>query len=88
VTTIADAVEAFIRQNNNIGASDTLFSRQVDLFDYGYLDSFGIVALIEMIDQRYHVDLGGVDFYEPGNRTIDDIARLVEARVAARTATA
>ena len=44
--------------------SDTNFSPDIDLFDYGYLDSFGIVELLLEIDRSFGVDLSHEDFYQ------------------------
>ena len=76
------AIRDFVREQAKVAASDTLFSDDVDLLDYGYIDSFGIVALIEMIASRFSVDLGNVDFFEKGHRTIKGIAAATDARLA------
>jgi len=65
------------------GAADDDLGGDVDLFDYGHLDSFGIVGLIEHVDSRYGVDLSTVDFYEGRLRTIAGIAELISDRLAA-----
>lgn len=80
----ADMIRNFVKSQGQVANSDTQFSDDVDLFDYGYLDSFGIVGLIESVAEVYSVDLSGVDFYEPGKRTIRGIAHLVEEQLAAR----
>jgi len=84
VSTPAETIREFIRKEAKVAPSDTLFSDTVDLLDYGYIDSFGIVGLIELISSRYGVDLSDIDFYEKGHRTIAGIAALAEARVKAK----
>lgn len=84
VTTTADTIRDFIRREAKVAASDTLFTDAVDLLDYGYIDSFGIVGLIELISARYRVDLSDIDFYQKGHRTIGGIAAIVDARVQAK----
>lgn len=79
-------IRDFIRQQANVSTTDDLFSDDVDLLDYGYLDSFGIVGLIEMINGRYGVDLSNVDFYQPGHRTIAGIAAITDERVKSKGA--
>ena len=44
--------------------SDENFSLDVDLFDYGYLDSFGVVELLLEIKNVFEVDLSNEDFYQ------------------------
>ncbi len=85
MTEAATIIRDFIRQQANVKADDDLFSDDVDLLDYGYLDSFGIVSLIELIESRFGVDLSNVDFYEKENRTISGICKLTETRVAAKS---
>lgn len=82
MSSITSALRDFIRASANVAGADTLFSDSVDLLDYGYLDSFGIVGLMEMVQRTYGLDLSDVDFYAKENRTIDGIAKLIEARLA------
>ena len=63
-----------------VAAEDDLFTDDVDLLDYGYLDSFGTVALIELIDKESGVDFSNVDFYDAQFRTIAGIAAAVDER--------
>ena len=78
-------IRAFIRDQAQVAQDDTLFSDDVDLLDYGYIDSFGIVALIEMIEQKYKVDLSDQDFYDQKLRTIAGIATLIKDTGSARS---
>ena len=47
-----------------IETPDSNFTYDIDLFDYGYLDSFGIVELLLEIDRTFGVDLSYEDFYQ------------------------
>lgn len=69
-----------IREDQKIPGEDPDFTPDVDLFDYGYIDSFGIVNLIAGVQKTYGVDMSLVDFYEPDYRTVRGIAGYVEAR--------
>ena len=80
MSSAVEVIRDFIRAGANVSKSDDLFSDQVDLLDYGYLDSFGIVGLMEMVEQRFGVDLSDVDFYAKDHRTIQGITALVETR--------
>jgi acyl carrier protein len=77
---VAAELDSFIRTLDAGVAEDAQLANDVDLFDYGYLDSFGIVALIEHVEARYGVDLSTEDFYEGSLRTIGGIAALISAR--------
>lgn len=84
MTTTADTIRDFIRKEARVNAADTLFTDVVDLLDYGYIDSFGIVGLIELISSRYKVDLSDIDFYDKEHRTIAGIAKVTDARIKAK----
>lgn len=75
--TIEDALLAFVVSLDDSVSKDQYFGANVDLFDYGYLDSFGIVGLIAFVDQTYGLNLSNVDFYDTPNRTIAGIAKLI-----------
>jgi len=75
--TIEDALLAFVVSLDESVSKDQYFGPNVDLFDYGYLDSFGIVGLIAFVDQNYGLNLSNVDFYDTPNRTIAGIAKLI-----------
>lgn len=77
---VAAALTEFIRRRAEVRDDDRDFSATVDLFDYGYLDSFGTVEMIELVQDRFGVDLGNVDFYGGGLRSIAAISRLVAER--------
>lgn len=73
-------IREFIKNQAQVAADDELFTNEVDLLDYGYLDSFGTVALIELIDQEFGVDLSNADFYDAQFRTISGIAAAVDGK--------
>ncbi len=77
---IAAELAAFIRERAGVKADDVDFGPTVDLFDYGYLDSFATVEMIERVQERFGVDLGTVDFYGENIRSIDAIAALIAAK--------
>lgn len=63
-------VEQICRELSNIlqrlekaDTTDKNYSFDVDLFDYGYLDSFGVVELLLEIKQVFGLDLSHEDFY-------------------------
>ena len=62
---------------NKLKEDDENFSFEVDLFDYGYLDSFGVVELLAEISARFDLDLTNEDFYRD-LRNIDSIAKVID----------
>lgn len=79
-----EIIREFIRAGANVASTDTLFSDSVDLLDYGYLDSFGIVGLMETVQSKFGIDLSDVDFYAKDHRSIAGIAALIDQRRAAK----
>ncbi len=68
-----------IRKDHEIPDDDPDFGPEVDLFHFAYLDSFGIVELIEKVDEVYGVDLTELDFYSEGLRNVGGIATYIDA---------
>ncbi|WP_416969353.1 acyl carrier protein [Streptomyces sp. 4F14] len=58
-------------------ADDPSFSRQVNLFDTGYLDSLTVVALSVHIEENLGTPISDTDLFDPRFATIDGIAELV-----------
>lgn len=69
---------AFVRDNMNVDPGDTYFTPDVDLFDYGYLDSFGIVSFTMMVKDNWGLNMDSVDFYADGFRTMEGLASYIE----------
>lgn len=61
---VADAIEQFIRTEYLVSVADPAFTRDAHLFEFGYVDSVGLVELLQFIGSRYGVDLDGHVFTE------------------------
>ena len=55
--TLSEDITSFLKKNKFLSKDDNTFNYNTDLFDYGYLDSFGIVQLILFIEKKYKCDL-------------------------------
>ena len=49
---IGEEICIFLKDNKFVSETDDNFNFNTDLFDYGYLDSFGIVQLILFIEKN------------------------------------
>jgi len=78
---VSQVLEGYIRGIAEVQDDDVDFSATVDLFDYGYLDSFGIVDLIAMVQEKYGVDMTNTDFYGDDIRSIEAIAGCIQSQV-------
>jgi acyl carrier protein len=70
-------VENMIRTHFNISPTDPEFDREVDLFDRGYVDSMGIVELLELLQEEFKVEFSDEDLLSDDFSSISGIAWLV-----------
>ena len=73
-------LRAFIVQHFAVRLDDTEFTDDVHLFDYGYIDSFGAVELVEFIQEQYGTTVSQADLVAYPLNTIDEIATFVSLR--------
>jgi methoxymalonate biosynthesis acyl carrier protein len=76
---IALQLRTFIRQRFGIPESDREFTDNVDLFNYGYIDSFGAVDLHTFIADEFGIHLTDADFVALPN-TIREISEFLAGR--------
>lgn len=74
---VAAAVEEFARREFSIKPSDRRFDRKVDLFEDGYVDSIGVIELIQFLERTFAIEIPEEDLFSPEFTTIDGIARIV-----------
>ena len=70
-------IEGFVRDRFQIPADDGLFSRQVNLWEEGYVDSMGVVEVIEFLERHFEIKLPEEVIFAPEFTSIDGIARCV-----------
>ncbi|GAA1883662.1 acyl carrier protein [Asanoa iriomotensis] len=81
---IRAALEACVRDIGRIAPTDTHFDQRSELFDTGYLDSLGIVALTAFVEQRFGVTLADDQLFDPRFTTIAGIADIIASHAATR----
>lgn len=81
VADVMQRLDGFIREKFRIAADDPDFSDDVHLFDYGYVDSFGAVDLINFIDAEFGVKITDRDLVVHPLNTIREIGTLVHGRM-------
>ena len=74
---VAAAVEEFARREFSIKPSDRRFDRTVDLFEDGYVDSIGVIELIQFLERTFGMEIPEADLFSPEFSTIDGIAKIV-----------
>lgn len=76
-----DQLRVFIMNEFSISEDDNEFNADIHLFDYGYVDSFGAVKIINFIKQEYGVEISDQDLVIHSLNTIREIATLVYQRI-------
>lgn len=74
---VAGALEAFLREAFSIASDDPDFDRDVHLFDYGYVDSFGAIELVSFIESEFSVRIEATDFLTGSLASVNDFANFV-----------
>ncbi|HEU0048179.1 MAG TPA: acyl carrier protein [Nitrososphaera sp.] len=78
---ITSELSGFIRERFGVPEKDSEFTDQVDLFSYGYIDSFGAVELTDFIEKRFSVAFTAADWVAFPLNTIEEISTFVSRRL-------
>lgn len=70
----------FIREQFEIG-DDPDYTADVNLFDYGYLDSLGATELIVHIEEEFSVEITPGDLMKYPMNTVNEIAEVVREKL-------
>jgi methoxymalonate biosynthesis acyl carrier protein len=70
----------FVRQRYGVPESDGEFSDTVNLFNYGYVDSFGAVDLYTFVQKEFSVGISEADRSTAPLNTIREISAFVAHR--------
>jgi acyl carrier protein len=74
---VALRIETFIREAFQIAADDPGFSRSVDLFEVGYVDSVGVIETLAFITETFGVEVPDEALLSNEFATIDGMAQVV-----------
>ena len=74
---IQERIEGFIRSNFGVSNHDPRFDRTVDLYARGYVDSVGVVELLEFVRTEFGVEVPESDLLDPDFSTVDGVGRIV-----------
>ena len=77
---IADRLRHFIRTEFGVPADDGEFNDDVDLYNYGYVDSFGGVTLHGFVEREFKIELSESDLLDAPLSTIRGISSFVAKR--------
>jgi acyl carrier protein len=82
---IEHRIEEFIRMHFGISPTDPVFNRQVDLFEGGYVDSMGIVELLEFLRGEFNVEIPDDDLLADDFSNLAGITRIVSRNLTSQT---
>jgi acyl carrier protein len=77
-------IEEFIRTQFSVSPADPKFDPGVDLFEAGYIDSMGIVELLEFLSQEFDVQIPDDDLLSEDFSSIMGIAQIVSRNLGLR----
>ena len=73
---IIKTLEDYIRDQFDIG-EDPDYNSEVDLFEYGFLDSMGAMEVIAYIEEEYSIEITQKDVVLYPMNTISEIAEVI-----------
>jgi methoxymalonate biosynthesis acyl carrier protein len=79
---VLQQLEEHIRTRYEIEVDDDEFTKDVHLFDYGYIDSIGATALIAHIEQTYGIQVTNQDLMLYSMNTVQEIADFIHKKTA------
>jgi acyl carrier protein len=74
---IAVSIEEFIRARFDVKSTDAVFGRTVSLWEQGYVDSIGVVEVIDFLESTFAVTIPEETLFSPGFTHIDGMAHWV-----------
>ncbi|HMC53733.1 MAG TPA: acyl carrier protein [Gemmatimonadaceae bacterium] len=77
VSDVAARIETFVREHFRVAGHDTRFSRRAPLFDLGYVDSVGVIELLEFVNEQFGVRIPDEALLSDEFTTIDGMAVVI-----------
>ena len=77
---IITKLENYISENFDIG-DDPDYNAEVDLFEYGFLDSMGAMEVITFIEEEFGIEITQKDIVLYPMNTITEIADVVAEKL-------
>jgi D-alanine--poly(phosphoribitol) ligase subunit 2 len=78
--TVKAQLRDWIRDHFDIG-DDPDYTDDADIFDLGFVDSFGAVEIIAWIEDSFKVEITQRDIIVHGMKTVNEIAGVVESKL-------
>ncbi len=74
---VESPIEAYIRKRFRVREDDSLFSRDVNMWENGYVDSAGVIEMIAFLEETFDITLPEEALFDPDFTNIRGISRIV-----------
>ena len=81
MTDIEQIIFDYIAETFDIDRNDPDFTPDVNLFDYGFVDSMGATEIILFIEERWSIRITQKDLTLSPMNTVEEIAAVVESKL-------
>ncbi|HYE81363.1 MAG TPA: acyl carrier protein [Clostridia bacterium] len=78
---IRDTLYNYIRDACEVPEDDTEYTHDVNLFDYGYVDSFGATDILAFIESTYGIEVTQKDLLLYPMSSISEITEYIVKKV-------
>ncbi len=85
VESAATQIEQYLRTRFRIASDDAGFTRQASLWEEGYVDSVGVVEVIEFLERTFAVRIPDDALFAPEFTCVDGMAAFVVQSLEPRT---
>lgn len=79
-TDVSARLHTFIRERFGIPSDDADFNNDINLYDFGYIDSFGAVELTTFIEDTFGVRFEDSDWVQHSLNTVNEMSAFIEQR--------
>lgn len=76
---IVEKLDAFVREHFDIG-NDPDYDLDVNLFDYGFVDSLGATEIVFFIEENFGIEITQKDITLYPMNTVNEIAEVVASK--------
>ncbi len=77
---IEEIISAYVREKADIG-DDPDYTMEVNLFDYGFLDSVDATELVLFVEERFGVEITQKDLVKYPMNSVAEIAAVVAEKL-------
>ena len=81
MTKIEKEIYDFIKENFEIEDDDEDFTIDINIFDYGYVDSLGATEIILFLEDHFSIELTQKDLILYPMNTVSEIAAVIEEKL-------